>query len=76
MLFLLAESKGGNRVIRILYRELEIGLTQANVRWKKRYLHCKRPLSSLLLSTVLNKATTDAATSNLFPREEEATFSS
>lgn len=41
--------------------------------WKKVWhLHCKR--TSLLLSTVLKKATTDAATWNLFPREEEAAF--
>jgi len=30
MLFSIAESKGGSRVIRILYHELEIGPIQAN----------------------------------------------
>lgn len=50
-----------------------MGLIQATERWRKFAL--QKVHSSVLLRTVLNKTTTDAATSNLFlPRKQEATF--
>lgn len=70
---MLAESKGGHRGIGIFYYELEMGRIQTTETCKKVFA-LQKVHSSLLVSKVLNKATTDAATSNLFPRKEEPTF--